>query len=96
MAVTHPRNRALIFRLTEDEYAELQTAWSRSGARSFSDFARAKLLGPAHPGPMERQLSELKGAITRLVHLLEDSRAGSPFAGPAQDGSKDAVLIASQ
>ena len=42
MAVTRPRNRTLIFRLTQDEYEVLQAA--SSGARSLSDYARSKLL----------------------------------------------------
>ena len=42
MAVNKPRNRTLIFRLTQDEYDYLQAA--SSGARSLSDFARERLL----------------------------------------------------
>ena len=34
MAITKPRNRLLIFRLTQEEYATLQAASSEKGARS--------------------------------------------------------------
>ena len=43
MAINKPRNKLLIFRLTQDEYQALQSA--SSGARSLSDYARTKLLG---------------------------------------------------
>ncbi|PYT14577.1 MAG: hypothetical protein DMG59_16840 [Acidobacteria bacterium] len=71
MAVNKPRNRILIFRLTEDEYETLQAA--SSGARSLSEFARAKLLGSlnAPAQAIDEQLSELNTKITRIAELLE-------------------------
>lgn len=65
MAVNKPRNRTLIFRLTQDEYDHLQAA--SSGARSLSDFARERLLGSLERPPVDRQLSELKMMIAELL-----------------------------
>ncbi len=65
MAVNKPRNRTLIFRLTQDEYDHLQAA--SSGARSLSDFARERLLGAIERPPIDQQLTELKGMISELL-----------------------------
>jgi hypothetical protein len=65
MAVNKPRNRTLIFRLTQDEYDCLQAA--SSGARSLSDFARERLLGAVTRPPIDQQLIELKVMIAELL-----------------------------
>lgn len=69
MAVTKPRNKILIFRLTQDEYQALQTA--SSGARSLSDFARTKLLGSLGAPALDQQLLELSSTVARIAALLE-------------------------
>ena len=69
MAVTKPRNRTLIFRLTQEEYQALQDA--STGARSMSDYARTKLLGSNDPNPFFHDLSELKTSVSRIHELLE-------------------------
>ena len=71
MAVSKPRNRILIFRLTQDEYNTLQTASSERGARSLSEFARAKLLGSLEAPALDQHISELKTTVARIAHLLE-------------------------
>jgi hypothetical protein len=69
MAVTKPRNKVLIFRLTQDEYQALQSA--SSGARSLSDYARTKLLGSLGEPALDQQLLELRSTVTRIAQLLE-------------------------
>ena len=69
MAISKPRNRLLIFRLTQDEYEALQSA--SSGARSLSEYARAKLLGSLGQPALDQQLLELKSTVTRIAELLE-------------------------
>jgi hypothetical protein len=69
MAVNKPRNRTLIFRLTQDEYDCLQAA--STGARSLSDFARERLLGSIDRSPIDQQLTELKMTMERIAELLE-------------------------
>jgi hypothetical protein len=69
MAVQKPRNRILIFRLTQDEYETLQAA--SSGARSMSEFARDKLMNALGVSPIDAQLMELRTKVTRIEELLE-------------------------
>ena len=71
MAVNKPRNRVLIFRLTQEEYDALQSA--SSGARSLSEYARDKLLRPITPSKIDEELSEIKSTVARLANLLEKS-----------------------
>ena len=69
VAVTNPRNRILIFRLTQDEYLSLQAA--SSGARSLSDFARSKLLGALGEPALNQQITDLNSKVERITELLE-------------------------
>jgi hypothetical protein len=71
MAITKPRNRLLIFRLTQEEYATLQAASSEKGARSLSEFARAQLLGSLDGPALGQQLGELRTTVTRIAQMLE-------------------------
>ena len=71
MAIMKPRNRLLIFRLTQEEYATLQAASSERGARSLSEFARAQLFGSLDSPALGQQLGELKNTVTRIAQMLE-------------------------
>ena len=71
MAVSKPRNRILIFRLTQDEYDALQSASAGNGARSLSEFARDRLLGALARSPIDQQISELRTSVARITQLLE-------------------------
>jgi hypothetical protein len=71
MAVNNPRNRIVIFRLTQEEYDSLLSECSVEGARSFSDFARARLLKSLASASLDAQITELKTAVARITHLLE-------------------------
>ncbi len=71
MAVIKPRNRTLIFRLTEDEYATLRVASTGGGARSLSEFARAKLFGALENHGLHAEISELKSKVEYLAELME-------------------------
>jgi hypothetical protein len=75
MAVNKPRNRILIFRLTQDEYSALQAASSSQGARSLSEFARERLLGSLGRSPIDEQLSDLRLSVARLTRLLDKESA---------------------
>jgi len=71
MSVSNPRNRVLIFRLTQGEYDALRAASFERGARSLSDFARGKLLGSLESPTLDAQIGELQTAVTRIAQLLE-------------------------
>ena len=77
MAITKPRNRTLIFRLTQEEYATLQAASSEKGARSLSEFARAQLFGSLDAPALGQQLGELKSTVTRIAQMLEGNQCAS-------------------
>lgn len=73
MAAVKPRTRAVIFRISQDEYNHLQAARSTGGARSLSDFARSKILRAAGEPSLARvaeKLDELTAAVQQLTHLL--------------------------
>jgi hypothetical protein len=69
MAVSKPRNRILIFRLTQEEYEALQSA--SQGSRSLSEFARSKLFAALESPPVETRLTELQSKVARIEQLLE-------------------------
>ena len=79
MAVTKPRNRTVLFRLTQEEYLALQAACLAGSARSLSDYARERILADASKGAsrFESQLSELAAALERLVLLIEGGAVAS-------------------
>lgn len=87
MPVTQPRNRVVLFRLTQEEYQHLQAACTEESARSISDFARARVLG-APPdvsslAKIEAKLAELSDAVERLTRVVEQNQNTSPRADAA-------------
>ena len=58
---TKPRNRIVVFRLSQDEYRSLKEACDRVGARNLSDFTRSEVL--------ERQNSDASGG--HVAHRFE-------------------------
>ncbi|HLJ17598.1 MAG TPA: hypothetical protein VKV15_24090 [Bryobacteraceae bacterium] len=80
MTVLKPRNRVVIFRLTQDEYVTLQSACASQGGRSLSEFARSRLLSaidssdaPEGEPEWEKKLAEIHAAVSRLARLMEKS-----------------------
>lgn len=71
MAVIKPRNKILIFRLTDEEYSHLRDACTGEGARSLSEFARQRLLSSIGAPPIDARLSELSTTVRRIEKLLE-------------------------
>ena len=74
-----PRNRVVVFRLSQDEYRSLQEACQRAGARNLSDFTRCEVLERVNSdglgGSMSRRFASLEQQITamqlQLNHLLQ-------------------------
>jgi hypothetical protein len=89
MPVNKPRNRTLIFRLTQEEYDALRVASSHQGARSLSEFARAKLMGSLELTPLDRQISELSSKVSRIAQLLELHQPSHPSVRSSQLEEKE-------
>ena len=83
MATLKPRNRIVVFRLSDEEYDNLQEACQDRGGRNFSDFVRGELLRMTAPqgGQAEgvqrrlstivKRLSEIRSSMQRNQELLE-------------------------
>jgi hypothetical protein len=89
------RTRSVSFRISEEEFKQLHSAIVRSGARSFSEFARATLLRLASPGgsregtrsPKYRpdtRLSSIEGRIENLEVKLDEVVAALAKASRAE------------
>jgi len=75
MPLLKPRNRAVVFRLTQEEYDALLAACLRSGGRSLSDYARSSLLNSINAADpsihrLETKLNETNSALQSLVLLV--------------------------
>ena len=76
MAISKPRNRVVLFRLTQDECDEMQHACEGGAARSVSDYARARILGLGDApslATLEHKIADLSRAVARLTKLVETS-----------------------
>jgi len=74
MPVLKPRNRVVVFRLTQDEYQELKTVSSVRGAPNISDFARSELLhaiGRGRLSALDQKLLNLESTLQRVAQLVE-------------------------
>jgi transposase-like protein len=69
-----PRTRSVVFRLTEEEYESLRAAYSASGARSISNFARSKVLsstGEPSLAQIDKKLDEIRTSVQQLIGRSE-------------------------
>jgi hypothetical protein len=76
MNPVEPRNRLVVFRLSQEEYRALKTACAIRGGRNLSDFTRSELLAmiQSEPvGPMvQRRLTEVEQTLTNLYTVLRE------------------------
>jgi hypothetical protein len=74
MAVQKPRTRLVNIRLSEEEFASLQSAANSSNARSISDYCRAAILnfkgGNQDLHRVERRLAHLEATMSQLADRL--------------------------
>ena len=73
MAAGKPKCKSIIFRITQDEYDRLASKILASGERSFSDFARSKVLqaiGEPSLADVGQKLRELEAAVHQLTQLV--------------------------
>ena len=68
-----PRTRAVMFRLTDVEFDNLEKARAKGGARSLSDFVRSQVLsGASQPSlaQIESKLNELAQTAQQIVSAV--------------------------
>jgi len=68
-----PRTRAVVFRLTPEEFSRLQEACNTRGARSISEFARTQVLrGTGQPSlaQLEEKLDQLTLVVQQLAEMV--------------------------
>lgn len=87
MAISKPRNRVVLFRLTQEEFEGVQQACTAGAARSVSDYARARILGMSDTpslATLEHRIGDLTRAVAHLTKLVETAvpaRADAAAAG---------------
>ena len=78
-----PRDRVVVFRLSQEEYQSLKKACDSRGARNVSDFTRSEILaaipeaGTAagtvfQAGYLEQQIVSLQKSLVKMIQLLEN------------------------
>jgi hypothetical protein len=83
-SIVKAKTKAIVFRITEEDYARLESKTQASGARSLSEFARSKLLhavGEPSLAEVGRKLSELETAVQHLAEMFAQSKAVSRLHG---------------
>jgi hypothetical protein len=82
MVTQNPRDRVVVFRLTQAELDTLKSACAARGGRNLSEFARSELLnflrGPSFErvmesrfGEIQQRVEELQRGMQQIASLLE-------------------------
>jgi hypothetical protein len=75
-----PRNRIVVFRLSQEEYRSLKDACDRAGARNLSDFTRSEVLesvnSDALGGHLARRFTSLEQQIAVMQFQLNNLLQG--------------------
>ena len=66
-----PRNRIVVFRLSQEEYRSLQEASDRSGARNLSDFTRSEVLGCLNSDGLGGQLAHRFALLEQRIAAMQ-------------------------
>jgi hypothetical protein len=84
-----PRDRVVVFRVSQDEYRALKEACDRRGSRNLSDFARSEILADLDTGPIidyvnqrfasiEQAISAVQSSLSHLYNLLRENNYVQP------------------
>ncbi len=71
------RTKAVVFRITEEDYTRLEAKTRASGARTLSEFARSKVLrAVSEPSLADvgRRMEELEAAVQQLTEMFSRSQ----------------------
>ena len=66
-----PRNRVVVFRLSQEEYHLLKEACERAGGRNLSDFTRSEILEYLHTDSFDRRLNTQFDALEQRIAVLQ-------------------------
>jgi len=66
-----PRNRIVVFRLSQDEYRSLKEACDRRGARNLSDFTRREVLEFLQSGAISDHLNCRFASLEQQLAVLQ-------------------------
>jgi hypothetical protein len=76
MTIPEPRNRVVVFRLSQQEYQALKSACSNRGGRNLSDFTRSELLALVRSESLghviQRKLSDMEQKLVELHVVVCD------------------------
>ena len=76
MPSVDPRNRVVVFRLSQDEYQALKKACTARGGRSLSDFTRSELLAMVQSESLghviQKRLTDVEQKLANLHVALRD------------------------
>ena len=67
MSALSPRNRIVVFRLSQDEFETLKGACAEKGGRNLSEFTRSELLNFLNAQPPEYLIHNKLDAIARQL-----------------------------
>jgi hypothetical protein len=96
MATQKPRNRIVVFRLSQEEFATLKNACAERGGRNLSEFTRSEIIRflntqslsyvvERHFDELERRLADLSAAVDEVARRQEPAppavRAAAAHAG---------------
>jgi len=84
VAQAKAKTKAIVFRITEEDYARLESKTRASGARTLSEFARSKVLrAVSEPSLVEvgRRMEELEAAVQQLTEMFSRSQVMSAKHG---------------
>jgi hypothetical protein len=68
---SNPRNRIVVFRLSQEEYRSLQDACNRAGARNLSDFTRSEVLEHLNPNCMAGSLARRFATLEQQIAIMQ-------------------------
>jgi hypothetical protein len=66
-----PRNRLVVFRLSQEEYRSLQEACSRAGGRNISDFTRSEVLECLQSESCGGNLAHRFASLERRIEVMQ-------------------------
>jgi hypothetical protein len=93
MSALSPRNRIVVFRLSQDEFETLKCACAEKGGRNLSEFTRSELLNFLRAQPPEYLIHSKLDAIERQLTVMRtDMQEMSQFRDAAEGLRESGIL----